>query len=34
MGGESKRGSASLKKLFSLPLDKGKGIKGIGFNYN
>jgi len=28
--GESKRGGASLKPLIPLPLDKGKGIKGIG----
>jgi len=25
-----KRGFAPLKKIFPLPLDKGKGIKGIG----
>jgi len=29
--GELKRGFASLIKLIPLPLDKGKGIKGIGF---
>jgi hypothetical protein len=28
---ELKRGFASLIKLIPLPLDKGKGIKGIGF---
>jgi hypothetical protein len=28
--GESKRGFASLIKLIPLPLDKGKGIKGMG----
>jgi len=28
---ELKRGLASLIKLIPLPLDKGKGIKGIGF---
>ena len=28
--GEFKRGEASLKQAIPLPLDKGKGIKGIG----
>jgi len=28
--GESKRGKAPLKKNLPLPLDKGKGIQGIG----
>jgi len=28
---ELKRGEAPLKKNLPLPLDKGKGIKGIGF---
>jgi hypothetical protein len=29
--GELKRGFASLQKKLPLPLDKGKGIQGIGF---
>jgi len=28
--GELKRGEAPLSKKLPLPLDKGKGIKGIG----
>ena len=30
--GELKRGFASLTKYLPLPLDKGKGIKGIGLH--
>jgi hypothetical protein len=32
--GELKRGEASLIIYLPLPLAKGKGIKGIGFNKN